>query len=145
MCDYSAEGAKTRKAKVGDVLTTAKIGGGHTTGLVDPANTEVAVCCLPGTTMIFTGIPVETQQEFGIAGVVTATFDQRKLKRGHRDYHDGVRIEGARHKSLVGKDGILLLQQLPLGLEVTVESIPGQMADDAPATVLAREPELVNA
>jgi hypothetical protein len=53
MCDYSLKNVKSRRAKVGDKLTTRKFYSG-TTGFSAPEDASTAVCVLPGTELSFT-------------------------------------------------------------------------------------------
>jgi hypothetical protein len=52
MCDYSLHNVKSRRAKVGDKLTTQSFGTG-TRGFAASEDANVAVCVLPGTEFIF--------------------------------------------------------------------------------------------
>jgi hypothetical protein len=53
MCDYSLHNVKSRRAKVGDKLTTHFFKSG-TRGFCAPEDASVAVCVLPGTELSFT-------------------------------------------------------------------------------------------
>lgn len=52
MCDYSLHSVKSRRAKVGDKLTTHDFGTG-TRGFASSEDMNVAVCVLPGTELSF--------------------------------------------------------------------------------------------
>ena len=52
MCDYSLHSVKSRRAKVGDKLTTRDFGTG-TRGFAASEDINVAVCVLPGTELSF--------------------------------------------------------------------------------------------
>jgi hypothetical protein len=52
MCDYSLHNVKSRRAKVGDKLTTHNFGTG-TRGFAASEDATVAVCVLPGTELAF--------------------------------------------------------------------------------------------
>jgi len=52
MCDYSLQHVKSRRAKIGDQLTTRDFGMG-TGGFSAPEDKNVAVCVLPGTELSF--------------------------------------------------------------------------------------------
>jgi hypothetical protein len=52
MCDYSLHSVKSRRAKVGDKLTTRDFGTG-TRGFAASEDVNVAVCVLPGTELSF--------------------------------------------------------------------------------------------
>lgn len=139
MCDYSLESLARRDAKIGDQLRTARIGTHGTVGLVAPDQTETAVCLCPGTRLIVSGIPASLQKAWQVGEVAIATFQKRETtgmwSRG--GYHrDGVKFDGAR-------DQIVLFQEFPPGLEVSVETVPGQKADMVPEVIPAQQPFLV--
>jgi hypothetical protein len=139
MCDYSLESLARRDAKIGDQLTTAKIGTHGTVGLVAPDCAETAVCLRPGTRLIVSGIPASLQKAWRVGEVAIATFQKRETigmwSRG--GYHrDGVKFDGAR-------DQIILFQEFPPGLEVSVETIPGEKAETVPEKLQAQQPFLV--
>ncbi len=52
MCDYSLHSVKSRRAKIGDKLTTRDFGTG-TRGFAASEDVNVAVCVLPGTELSF--------------------------------------------------------------------------------------------
>ena len=52
MCDYSLHSVKSRRAKVGDKLTTRDFKTG-TRGFAAPEDANIAVCVLPGTELAF--------------------------------------------------------------------------------------------
>jgi len=138
MCDYSLESAARRDAKAGDQLKTARIGVHATIGLIAADDASTAVCLLPGTRLIVSTIPAEFQQRWGIGEVATATFAKSNEQPGllgffrHSHYHDGVVFDGT-----LGH--FVLFQEFPLGLEVSVEVMPGQTIE-APAREAASEP-----
>ena len=141
MCDYSLESFARRDARTGDQLRTEKIGGYGSVGLVTPAAPDVAVCLCPGTRLIVSGIPPILQKAWNVGEVAIATFVQRDaprlgglLSRDGR-YRDGVRFDGGDH-------ALVLFQEFPVGVEVSVETVPGVLA--APTEDKAR-PELVSA
>lgn len=129
MCDYSLESFARRDAKAGDQLRTERIGGYGSVGLVAPDAPQVAVCLRPGTRLIVSGIPDALQKSWNIAEVSIATFAQRdclgvmNLLRRSGEHRDGVRFDGAGQR-------FVLFQELPVGLEISVETIPG-MAEAA--------------
>jgi hypothetical protein len=143
MCDYSLESLARRDAKIGDQLKTAKIGTHGTVGLVAPDSAETAVCLRPGTRLIVSGIPASLQKAWRVGEVAVATFLKRDTigmwSRG--GYHrDGVKFDGSR-------DQMILFQEFPPGMEVSVETVPGETAEivreKAPATQPAEQPLLV--
>ena len=124
MCDYSLESFARRDAQLGDQLRTEKIGGFGSVGLVAPGAPRIAVCMRPGTRLIVSGIPALLQKTWNVGEVAIATFAQRDathraslLSRNGR-YRDGVRFDGADHP-------FVLFQDFPVGVEVSVEMIPG--------------------
>lgn len=125
MCDYSLESFARRDAKSGDQLRTEKIGGYGSVGLVAPDAPRTAVCLRPGTKLIVSGIPALLQKAWNVGAAVIATFEQRDaaplmglLSRDGR-YRDGVRFDAGDHP-------FVLFQEFPVGLEVSVEMIPGE-------------------
>jgi hypothetical protein len=141
MCDYSLESFARRDAQSGEQLRTEKIGGYGSVGLVAPDAPQVAVCLRSGTRLIVSGIPDILQKAWNVREVAIATFVQRDAaaptglwSRDSR-YRDGVRFDGAANP-------FILLQDFPVGVEVSVEMIPG-----VPQATLQDEarPELVSA
>jgi hypothetical protein len=125
MCDYSLESFARRDAKSGDQLRTEKIGGYGSVGLVAPDEPKTAVCLRPGTRLIVSGIPALLQKAWNVGAVVVATFEQRGVTRlmglfssGGR-YRDGVRFDAVDHP-------FVILQEFPVGVEISVETIPGE-------------------
>jgi hypothetical protein len=129
MCDYSLESAARRDAAVGDQLRTARIGVHGTIGLVSRNDPATAVCLLPGARLVVSGIPASMQQQWGVGEVAIATFQKRDGRNVYQGpmgfYHDGVIFDG-------GRDTVVLFQEFPLEVEVSVETIPG-VANDLPA------------
>lgn len=130
MCDYSLESVARRDAVAGDQLKTARIGVHATVGLVAADDPATAVCLTPGTKLIVSAIPADLQQRWGVREVATATFAKSDQQQGllgffrHSYYHDGVVFDGA-------VAPFALFQEFPLGVEVSVEVIPGQAQGDA--------------
>lgn len=126
MCDYSLESTARRDAAVGDQLKTARIGVHGTIGLVTHADPSTAVCLMPGARLVVSGIPAGLQQKWGVGEVAIATFQKRDghdtYQRPMGFYHDGVTFDGTR-------DTIVLFQEFPLEIEVSVETIPGAACD----------------
>ncbi|HEY2010997.1 MAG TPA: hypothetical protein VGH23_18555 [Rhizomicrobium sp.] len=124
MCDYSLESFARRDAKSGDQLRTNKIGGYGSIGLVAPDAPKTAVCLRAGTRLIVSGVPTLLQKAWGVREVAIATFEQRDatslMGLWGRDgrYRDGVRFDDADHR-------FVLFQEFPVGIEVSVEMIPG--------------------
>lgn len=131
MCDYSLESAARRDAAVGDQLKTARIGVHGTIGLVSRNDSATAVCLIPGARLVVSGIPASLQQHWGVGEVAIATFEKRDGRNAYQGpmgfYHDGVVFDG--HGTMV------LFQEFPLEIEVSVETIPGiasEMPVEAP-------------
>ncbi|HEX4637682.1 MAG TPA: hypothetical protein VH189_15980 [Rhizomicrobium sp.] len=146
MCDYSLESAARRDAVAGDQLKTARIGVHATVGLIAREDPSMAVCLKPGTKLIVSAIPADLQLRWGVGDVTTATFAKSSQTQGllgffrHSYYHDGVIFDGAIRP-------FALFQEFPLGVEVSVEVIPGETCDetaDGEAATRAA-PELVSA
>ena len=131
MCDYSLESAARRDAAVGDQLKTARIGVHGTIGLVSRNDPATAVCLLPGARLVVSGIPAGLQQHWDVGEAAIATFRKRDERDAYQRpmgfYHDGVAFDGA-------PDKLVLFQEFPLEIEVSVETIPGIASDD-PAPV----------
>ncbi|MGH6828730.1 MAG: hypothetical protein ACREFW_07455 [Rhizomicrobium sp.] len=130
MCDYSLESAARRDAAVGDQLKTTKIGIHGTTGLASPAESATAVCLRPGAKLIISGIPESCRQRWGVGEVTIATFAKRDEHPAHligfARYRDGVKFDA-------NPGSFVLFQEFPLGLDVSVETIPG-VSDEVPMT-----------
>jgi len=129
MCDYSLESAARRDAAVGDQLKTARIGVHGTIGLVSRNDPATAVCLLPGARLVVSGIPAGLQQRWGVGEVAIASFRKRDGRDTYQGpmgfYHDGIAFDAA-------PDRLVLFQEFPLEIEVSVETIPG-IATDVPA------------
>lgn len=128
MCDYSLESAARRDAAVGDQLKTARIGAHGTIGLVSRDDPATAVCLMPGARLVVSGIPAALQQQWGVGDAAIATFQKRDRANAYQGpmgfYHDGVSFDGA-------PGTMVLFQEFPLGIEVSVETIPS-IAAEAP-------------
>jgi len=142
MCDYSLESFARRDAKSGDQLRTEKIGGYGSIGLVAPDAPQTAVCLRPGTKLIVSGIPALLQKAWNVEAVVVATFEQRSatrlmglFSRGGR-HRDGVRFDADDHP-------FVLFQEFPIGVELSVETIPGESHMTVQEQVKARR-ELIS-
>ena len=53
MCDYSMHAIASRPAKAGETLVSTDFRGSCTRGFASAEETEVAVCLLPGTELVF--------------------------------------------------------------------------------------------
>ncbi len=87
MCDYSAEGVKNRKARVGDKLMASMLTE-HTLGLVSPDQPDEAVCLDCGTRLIISNIPPNRQNDWRVGPTAPATFQQEDIELS--GYRDGV-------------------------------------------------------
>jgi hypothetical protein len=120
MCDYSLHTIKSRRAKIGDRLTTRDFGTG-TRGFAASENPSVAVCVLPGTELAF-------------------AHDVKRLPAGLWPWQDGaIRHKtaifrqinkdkvAAHHDALEFPDGrIVLLTLLYEGQQATVLQLPAE-------------------
>jgi hypothetical protein len=140
MCDFSAEAAISREAKVGDELVTGRISP-HTIGLVSPSEGDLAVCLCDGTRIRmqtsahyreYTGLTQEVA-----TGMFIKDPDMPEGSTFHRD--------GFVFDELPGTHW--LLHNCNLGMKVFVDFVPAvaleqpTIRDAAPA----RTPELVAA
>ena len=53
MCDYSMHAIASRPAKAGETLVSTDFRGSGTRGFASAEETQVAVCLLPGTELVF--------------------------------------------------------------------------------------------
>jgi hypothetical protein len=125
MCDYSLESVARRDAIAGDQLKTARIGVHATVGLIEPNDPSMAVCLKPETRLIASAIPSNLQHRWGVGEVVAGTFSKGSQKKGllgffrFSTYRDGIVFDGTGGR-------FVLFQEFPLGLEISVEVIPGE-------------------
>jgi hypothetical protein len=114
MCDYSLHNVKSRRAKVGDKLTTRNFGTG-TRGFAAPEDASMAVCLLPGTELSFVeevaGVRLWWSKIIEYKTVIFRQVNQNNPR--------------AHHDALEFPDGqIVLLTFLPEGLQATVLQLP---------------------
>ncbi len=114
MCDYSLHNVKSRRAKVGDKLTTRNFGTG-TRGFAAPEDASMAVCLLPGTELSFVeevaGVRLWWSKIIEHKTVIFRQVNQNNPR--------------AHHDALEFPDGqIVLLTFLPEGLQATVLQLP---------------------
>jgi hypothetical protein len=120
MCDYSLQNTMSRRAKVGDKLTTRDFRCG-TRGFAAQENSAMAVCVLPGTELAFSAevaipnIGVLWQKQKSI-GHKTAIFRQIN-KDVPRTHHDALEFPDGK---------MVLLTYLCEGQEATVLQLPAQ-------------------
>lgn len=130
MCGWSAEDADSRPAVVGDKLVTDKINT-HVTGLVARSNGET-VCLLTGSKIQLINMPVIA----GRPDVPVGTFE---ACLGEHQYTGGE--EGPTDILDCGNGAKIFLTYIPLGVNVTVLSIPAIAAAE-PIGIVAVERQL---
>ncbi len=139
MCDYSLESVARRDAIAGDQLKTARIGIHATVGLIAPNDPSMAVCLKPGTRLIVSAIPSDLQRRWGVGEVVAGTFSKGNQPQGllgffrFSSFRDGIVFDGTGAR-------FALFQEFPLGLEISVEVIPGEGAGHDAMRRTARYP-----
>jgi hypothetical protein len=116
MCDFSLEAVRSRRAKVGDKLTSHKFNSG-TTGFCAPEDQGMAVCLLPGTELSFAEEvrqwPVPWSSNV-ISSYRTAIFRQVNKNKAHA-HHDALEFPGGQ---------MVLLTSLTSGQQATVLQLP---------------------
>lgn len=141
MCDYSLHNVNQRLAVAGEPLQVYKFPSGSL-GLASPAELRptavspagrtkwwqtikawfsvpppvCAVCIPPGAHLVLRDIPQGLQQRLGIGAEEEVTFVQ--LRPELTGYRDAVRFQNGRE---------VLLQQLPVGLELDVLELSGSV------------------
>lgn len=138
MCDYSLENYSTRRANEGESLVV-KTFDSNSKGLVNKQTSGIAVCVLPGTTMVLRDLPQGLREQIGTnAEEAEVMFDHINVPGSY--HHDGFRFENGYE---------MLLQRLPDGLAVDIVATPkseqnvGEMVNAAEDEV--RQPVLVAA
>ena len=120
MCDYSLHSVKSRRAKVGDKLTTRDFGTG-TRGFAASEDVNIAVCVLPGTELSFsqevtclaTGLIVWRDKVIEHKTAIFRQINKDKV--------------AAHHDALEFPDGrIALLTTLSEGQQATVLQLPAE-------------------
>ena len=120
MCDYSLHSVKSRRAKVGDKLTTRDFGTG-TRGFAASEDINVAVCVLPGTELSFsqevtclpTGLIAWRDKVIEHKTAIFRQINKEKVV--------------AHHDALEFPDGqIVLLTSLSEGQQATVLQLPAE-------------------
>lgn len=103
MCDYSAKSAKQRSAAKNDKLVSHSIST-HTRGFVGVADTDTAVCLLPGTELAFDKrVEVDSARAQSGAGTVilphTRAIFRQVDKLNEHTHHDTLEFaDGSRVK-----------------------------------------------
>ena len=132
MCDYSLSSVRSQPASVGDKLITRNFGTG-TRGFCTPQDTDVAVCVLPGTELVFADdVWCESTGLLPWRGKVfkhkTAIFRQVNKTR-----------LAAHHDALEFPDGqVVLLTLLREGQQATVLQLPAQPKTTEDAAIAQR-------
>jgi hypothetical protein len=120
MCDYSLHSIKSRRAKVGDKLTTRDFGTG-TRGFAASEDARIAVCVLPGTELAFAHkvkrLPIRLWPwHDSVIKHKTAIFRQIN-KDKVATHHDALEFPDGR---------IILLTCLSEGQQATVLQLPAE-------------------
>lgn len=118
MCDYSLHNVKSRRAKIGDQLTTRDFGYG-TRGFAAPEDANTAVCLLPGTELSFASeIKVLSWLSWRDKKIPYTTAIFRQINKGKVSVH---------HDALEFPDGqTLLLTLLSEGQRATILQLPAE-------------------
>jgi len=132
MCDYSLHSVKSRRAKVGDKLTTRDFKTG-TRGFAAPEDANMAVCVLPGTELAFgQAVSCRPRTLFGwkarAVNHTTAIFRQINKDNLHT-HHDALEFPNGE---------VVLLTDLFEHQEATVLQLPAQPATPAEAAAQKR-------
>jgi len=120
MCDYSLHSVKSRRAKIGDKLTTRDFGTG-TRGFAASEDVNVAVCVLPGTELSFS--EEVTCLPTGLIAWRDKVIEHKTaiFRQIHRE-----KI-AAHHDALEFPDGqIMLLTLLAEGQQATILQLPAE-------------------
>jgi hypothetical protein len=127
MCDYSLDQTASRPAKIGDRVVTTAFTNSITRGFADVADTNVAVCLLPGTELAFDR-SVECDRTMGFLptrklGERMARFRKVKPENPH-EHHDALEFPDGQ---------VVLLTRLTSGQHATVLQLP-VTSEHIPAT-----------
>jgi hypothetical protein len=129
MCDYSLHAYENRPARAGEALRLTKFKtGGGSIGMMDPSAPDVAVCVLPGTKAVLSGIPIGIQKEHGVSAIEPVTFETKD--RHGTPHRDGVRFQNG---------ASVILQELE-GSMMTLATVATQ-GDERPAVSPAAVPQ----
>jgi hypothetical protein len=120
MCDYSLHSVKSRRAKVGDKLTTRDFGTG-TRGFAASEDVNVAVCVLPGTELSFS-------QEVTCLPTGLIAWRDKVIEHKTAIFRQIHREKiAAHHDALEFPDGqIVLLTYMSEGQQATVLQLPAE-------------------
>jgi hypothetical protein len=134
MCDYSLQHVANRPAKVGDKLISTQFVNSFTRGFATVGESNVAVCLLPGTELVFDR-DVECDHAFGF-------FPNKKLRENMARFRQ-INLDNPyeHHDALEFPSGqVVLLTCLCLGQRATVLQLPaGVHSAEAHDTEVATE------
>jgi hypothetical protein len=123
MCDYSMHAIASRPAKVGETLVSTDFRGSSTRGFASAEETQVAVCLLPGTELVFEQNVTYRGRWFGSKKVPFSVAQFCKLNPENLHQH---------HDALAFPDGTtLLVNSLVRGQRVRVLQLPVSATDTA--------------
>ncbi len=118
MCDYSLHHVRSRPARVGEKLVSARFSNSITRGLVAEGEPQVAVCLLPGTEVVF-----EREVEYD-GGWMTFT-PQKVTEKVARFRLVDTEKPYAHHHALEFPGGqVVLVTRLREGQRLTVLQLP---------------------
>jgi hypothetical protein len=127
MCDYSLDFVASRPAKIDDRLVITKFRNSITRGFAAVGQSNVAVCLLPGTEIVFDE-DVECER-FG--GILPSKKIRQRLARFRQINMDD---PASHHDALEFPDGqVVLLTRLCERQRATVLQLPAATAHPAPA------------
>ena len=128
MCDYSMHAIASRPAKAGETLVSTDFRGSCTRGFASSAeDTEVAVCLLPGTELVFEQNVRHHRRWFGSKEVPFSVAQFCKLNPENPYLH---------HDALAFPDGAtLLVDSLVRGQRARVLQLPVSSTDIAAKTL----------
>jgi len=123
MCDYSMHAIASRPGKVGETLVSTDFRGSCTRGFASAEETEVAVCLLPGTELVFEQNVRHHGRWFGSKQVPFNVAQFCKLNPENEHQH---------HDALTFPDGVaLLVNSLVKGQRARVLQLPVSATDIA--------------
>ena len=97
MCDYNMHAIASRPAQAGETIVSTDFRGSCTRGFASVEETEVAVCLLPGTELVFEQNVRRRSRWFGFiassteVGFSTQSDDPRRYDLGTFDFRPMVR------------------------------------------------------
>ena len=123
MCDYSLHAIASRPGKVGETLVSTDFRGSCTRGFASAGETQVAVCLLPGTELVFEQNVRYRSGWFGSKKVPFSVAQFCKLDPENPQQH---------HDALVFPDGTtLLVNTLVRGQRARIIQLPVSATDIA--------------